>query len=69
MDIVKAAEQAWQPTSFECKQAIADAILAERRRCAAIADDAHYKLVSRGSGRRGAVAYDIREAILSGEQQ
>lgn len=33
-DIREAAEKAWQPTSFECKQAIASAILGERKRCA-----------------------------------
>ena len=32
-DIREAAEAAWQPTSLECKQAIARAILAERKRC------------------------------------
>ena len=42
------------------------AILAERKRCADIADNFHYVLVSKGSGRRGAVAYDIKEAILAG---
>ena len=36
-DIRRAAERAWQPTSLECKQAIARAILAERERCEKIA--------------------------------
>ena len=36
-DIRRAAEKAWQPTSLECKQAIARAILAERERCADVA--------------------------------
>ncbi|MBZ9888151.1 hypothetical protein LB559_09385 [Mesorhizobium sp. BR1-1-3] len=49
-------------------QDIAKAILAERKRCADIADGFHHTLVSRGSGRRAAVAWDIREAINSGDQ-
>lgn len=41
-DIRRAAEKAWQPTSLECKQAIARAILAERERCAEIAGRTRY---------------------------
>lgn len=80
-DIVKSAELAWQPTSLECKQAIARAVLAERKRCADIAksmaanshatskNGERYNKFERRDFDSMSIAYSLAASVIeSGEQ-